>query len=1183
MTKLEPAETVRSRVPTRSFGDQVRSVRGALPSGPWWRLLLIVAGLLVAAQMLGAQGLLRDLDAPTRVASYERKGYEVNVKAPAAATETSAGSPTQVLVSRKKKGETVQRDLGAHLHAGEAAGLIAKPIAAAIIIFLLLQLGSWVDAGRPRVPAAVRWDKALPVLWLLPVGISVIVLSRLAVDVPAAATARFPSALMWPDRQANAALLAALTIPLAAMAAGVAERFDWGQRILRRPLIPAVVRRWPEIEARLPLRIYDLLLVAACGLFIVTGLLGRAAFGATLSLSVGGAAVQVVEAAKVLLVLHAAFFLADHEHDNGPGDTAIRLGLHDPRVAKAAASMLLAGGTAVVATGDLGTGLLAAAIPLLAGVAATGSVALLGGAAAGGFAALGLVLLSHRPAYVYSRVAALLSPFERSETLTGVRWALAEGGFLGTGLGSGRPHAVPNVDSDFILAAIGEELGLAGITLVLLATGALVHRGLLIAAREEEPLRKHLATAATLAIFAQAAVITAGTLGLIPATGVPYPLVSRGGASLVVHSAMIGVLAQISAGRVPQAGETLRDYPGWKTVLVRLRATSALALSTLFVCWSAAAWFMVGRPAEDRDRAFVDTDKVALVEHLVSEGALAVDGGLVRPRLSKLPAAAESLRPELRRRVSTKRSTVDGRSLDSLARSLRVADGQVSVDGSSFSIRNPRRRAERPFRILDRAGRTLAGTKNGKRVHPHGEATFPVVGHRTPGSASFLEEDAASALDALLQRDAALHPARVRARTLRLFEGELRAERPRGPWTVVSTIDRAAQRNAMNALSGKRGAAVAVDLETGGILVLASRPSIDPDALIASGGLDAAFRDADLELRAHRALRRRYPPGSTMKLVTAAAAAEEAIGRGAVKVGSAVLSSGDAHCRGSDGTLSVKDAGGARHGRLELTDAVAKSCNIFFARTGVALGPQVREMGVRMGFGEARSLVPWAPDAELTARPSHLLTCRAVAGSGPLPKGCDAAAGPEGLVPVSDQWIEANPRLMARAAFGQTVVETTPLQMLEVTATIAGGGVVPVFRLLERVEGRCGEVACPLAVAGSQRDRVLKAKVAATVRDGMTEGYRRGTSSPSNLRLRLGRSGDRYTLERRPAQPVAVAAKTGTAEVQDKADHSWFVAFAPAGDPEVAVVVLVEHGGAGVATAGPIAMRVLRDALNARR
>jgi cell division protein FtsI/penicillin-binding protein 2 len=384
----------------------------------------------------------------------------------------------------------------------------------------------------------------------------------------------------------------------------------------------------------------------------------------------------------------------------------------------------------------------------------------------------------------------------------------------------------------------------------------------------------------------------------------------------------------------------------------------------------------------------------------------------------------------------------------------------------------------------------------------------------------------------------------------------------------------------MEAMKGRRGAAVAVDLATGDILVLASRPTIDADALRDRGGLDAAFRDPDLRLRSHRALRTRYPPGSTMKVVTAAAAAERARKAGAETVGTGLLSKRDATCAGHDRDLGVRDAGGARHGALDLTTALGKSCNIFFARTGVELGTDLQAMGTRMGFGEARSLVPWAPEATLTARPSHLLTCRSASGSG-LPKGCAGVTGEAGLASVSPAWVARNPRLVARAAFGQTVVEATPMQMLEVAATVANEGRRPVFRLVDRIDGRCGDASCPLAIEGTHVERVLSRVDAATVRDGMVEAYRRGTASPKKLRLRLGMSGSRYTLERRPARPVAVAAKTGTAEVADAVDHSWFIVFAPADAPQVAVVTLIEHGGSGVATAGPIAMRVLRDALNA--
>lgn len=1166
MTVDTEATTVRAAAPTERPSppgpSALRRLAGALPGGRWWRLLWLAGGLLLAAQLLGSSALRSDIATPERIAAYERRGYDV-----------SAGDT--LTVSRElRSGKRAKRDLGAHLQPQTAAALVAIPVGAALLVFVLLQLGAWIDARRPANRALVRWDEALPVLWLLPVGLSVILLSRLAVDVPAASPARFPEALAWPGRQARAAAFAALAIPLSALLCGIAERFDWGQRFLHRSLLPQLQSLLPEVEARLPLRLHDGLLFAACGLFAVTGLLGSASFGATLSVSVGGAAVQVIEVAKLLLVLHAAYVLADHERRAGPGERALRLGLRDPRTAKMAISAVLAGGTAVVATGDIGTAVLAAAIPLLAGIAATGSMALLGGATATGLLGLGAVLLLHRPAYVYRRVAGLLAPFERSETLTGVRWALAEGGLLGTGLGSGHPQAIPNVASDFVLAAVGEELGLAGLTLVLLATAALVHRGLLIAAREEEPLRKHLAAAASLAIFAQAAVITAGTLGLLPATGVPYPLVSRGGASLVVHSALIGVLAQVSAHRPAPVDQPLVPYPGWRIVLLRLRAIGMLALGSLTACWAFAAWLMVARADDDRDRAYVDVDKVRLVHALAEGGALVPDESRVVPRPGALEAAAATLEPELRRRVSVSRKRVDGRSLTSLASVLDVRDGRVHAQESRFSIRNPRRRVVRPFRLVDRVGRVLAHDKKGRRHHPYAEATFPVVGHRGAGSSSFLENDADAALDKLLRRDAALHPDRLRARLLTLLSGKLAADRPRGPWTVRSTLDRLVQRNAMAAMAGKQGAAVAIDLQTGGVLALATQPTIDPDAALAAGTLDDAFRDPALRLRAQRALKELYPPGSTMKLVTAAALAEQGIDLDAL----------EATCKGTDADLRVGDAGSRRkrgHGRIELPDAIGRSCNVYFARAGVKLGPKLQDMAARLGFGRSHSLVPWLDDAELASVPSHILTCRSVAGSGPLPKGCAGTEGAAGAEFVAESWVRANDQLVARAAFGQTVVEATPLQMAQVASTIALRGLSPQLRLLDAIDGRCDDEDCPLATASPDFDRVLSPAAALIVHEGMKRAYESGTARAANLSLRLGRRKGRYTLERKPGQPVAVAAKTGTAEVQDAQDHAWFLAYAPADAPRVAVAVIVEHGGSGATGAGPAAMMILRDALNA--
>ena len=98
----------------------------------------------------------------------------------------------------------------------------------------------------------------------------------------------------------------------------------------------------------------------------------------------------------------------------------------------------------------------------------------------------------------------------------------------------------------------------------------------------------------------------------------------------------------------------------------------------------------------------------------------------------------------------------------------------------------------------------------------------------------------------------------------------------------------------------------------------------------------------------------------------------------------------------------------------------------------------------------------------------------------------------------------------------------------------------------------------------------------------MEQAYDIGTVSKNVVPLRLDRKGGRggpYALREKPVIPVRVAAKTGTAEVENGTSHAWFAAFAPADAPEALVVVLLEHGGSGGSNAAPIGLSVLRDAL----
>jgi peptidoglycan glycosyltransferase len=123
---------------------------------------------------------------------------------------------------------------------------------------------------------------------------------------------------------------------------------------------------------------------------------------------------------------------------------------------------------------------------------------------------------------------------------------MAEGGLTGTGLGLGRPYRVPKVETDFIFAAIGEELGLAGSTAILIAFLLIVASGLRIAVRARHPFEKLLAAGLTALIGFQAFIIIGGVTRVVPLTGITLPFVSYGGSSLLANYVLLALLVRIS-------------------------------------------------------------------------------------------------------------------------------------------------------------------------------------------------------------------------------------------------------------------------------------------------------------------------------------------------------------------------------------------------------------------------------------------------------------------------------------------------------------------------------------------------------------------------------------------------------------------------------------------------------------
>jgi peptidoglycan glycosyltransferase len=333
---------------------------------------------------------------------------------------------------------------------------------------------------------------------------------------------------------------------------------------------------------------------------------------------------------------------------------------------------------------------------------------------------------------------------------------------------------------------------------------------------------------------------------------------------------------------------------------------------------------------------------------------------------------------------------------------------------------------------------------------------------------------------------------------------------------LVLTIDPALQRTAAAALGDRPGAVVVLDPKTGAVLAIASSPTYDPNQIDSRG--EALLQDADKPLL-NRATHGLYPPGSTYKTVTAAAALDS----GTVKPTDSYQCANDGILiRGFRIACTNAPAGETQ---WDFQRAFAYSINATFAQVAVQIGaPRFTDYSHRFGVGEdltfdtdvARSLV---------AQPGSTL----------------------------------DEVLLASSGFGQGQLAVTPLQMALVAATIANGGLEPTPYLVSQVrdaDGRVIETRRP-----DPRGQVVRPDTARTMNQFMLSAVGEFGSS-------AGLSG------------MDVAGKTGTAETGTAATpHSWFIGYSPSSRPGIALAVIVENGGAGSQTAGPIAAKIFNAAL----
>lgn len=331
---------------------------------------------------------------------------------------------------------------------------------------------------------------------------------------------------------------------------------------------------------------------------------------------------------------------------------------------------------------------------------------------------------------------------------------------------------------------------------------------------------------------------------------------------------------------------------------------------------------------------------------------------------------------------------------------------------------------------------------------------------------------------------------------------------------VILTLDAALQQTAYRTLGNRRGAVVAINPKSGEILAMVSTPSFDPNRIDEQW---ESISNSDESVLLNRVLQGLYPPGSILKIMIAEAALAE-------KVADAKKSF---QCEGSLKVAPdyiLRENKLVAHGKVNLSAALAESCNVTFGTIALELGSRrLSDTFKRYGFNQSFG----------------------------------------GILPEADSLLPDFDRLgkgdLAQIGIGQGSLLVTPLRMAMLASCFANQGVIMKPYIVKRVLSPEGAVIKEfnsekwLSPAKGDSAQLLSSMMVRVV----NEGTGTGAYIPG----------------------VSIAGKTGTAENPHGEPHAWFIGFAPADDPQIALAVIVENGGAGGSVAAPIARELFIKAL----
>jgi len=360
---------------------------------------------------------------------------------------------------------------------------------------------------------------------------------------------------------------------------------------------------------------------------------------------------------------------------------------------------------------------------------------------------------------------------------------------------------------------------------------------------------------------------------------------------------------------------------------------------------------------------------------------------------------------------------------------------------------------------------------------------------------------------------------------------------------ILLTIDSMLQQKAESLLDGLSGAIVAMDPATGHILALASGPSFDQNDFVSGMSSDQwnSLVSNPKRPMSNRAVQGLYPPASTYKIVTAMAGLEEKV----IDTETTYFCPG--HYRYGNRVFRCWKRGG--HGDVNVVDALAKSCDVFFYQVG-------EELGI--------DRLAWYANACGLGKPTGIKLDHEAAGLVPT------AAWKKRRTGVSWQGGET-----LSVAIGQGFNLTTPLQMLGLTAAVGNNGTrlrPQVMKAIETVEGKV------VKTVTSEELGVLPAskETLAIIKQGLWEvvNNRRGTAWIAHVDgLDIsGKTGTAQVVSRQKGEPDIPEEEVEEA----KKPHAWFVAYAPSVSPKIAIAIMVEHGEHGSSACGPIAREMIK-------